>query len=55
MVELGQAGGHLAAAGAGGCDDDEGALGRDVVVLAVALVADDAGHILSLIHISILP
>ena len=45
MVELGQAGGHLTAAGAGGCDDDEGALGLDVVVLAVALVADDAGHI----------
>ena len=45
VVELGQAGGHLAAAGAGGRDDDEGTLGLDVVVLAVALVADDAGHV----------
>ena len=45
VVQLGQAGGHFAAAGAGGRDDHQRALGLDVVIAAVALVADDAGHI----------
>ena len=45
VVQLGQTGGHFAAAGAGGRDDHQRALGLDVLVLAVALVADDAGHI----------
>ena len=45
VVQLGQAGGHLAAPGAGGRDDHQRALGLDVVVPAVALVADDAGHV----------
>ena len=45
MVELGQADRHFAAAGAGGRDDDEWALGLDVIILAVAVVANDMGHI----------
>ena len=42
LVELGEAGGHLARPRAGCRDDHDGALGLDVLVLAVALVADDA-------------
>ena len=45
MVELGEAGGHLAAAGAGGRHHDEGVAGLDVVVAAQALLADDEGHV----------
>ena len=45
VVQLGKAGRHFAAAGAGGRDDHQRALSLDVIVLAVALVADDAGHI----------
>ena len=45
VVQLGQAGGHLAAAGAGGRDDHQRALGLDVLVAAIALVAHDAGHV----------
>ena len=45
MVELGQADRHLAAAGAGGRDDHQRALGLDVIVLAVAVIADDVGHV----------
>ena len=41
MVDLGEAGGQLAASGPGPGDDDQGVLGLDVVVGAVALVADD--------------
>ena len=41
MVELGQAGGHLAAAGARGGDHHKRPAGDDVVVAAVALIADD--------------
>ncbi len=42
MVELREAGGQLAAPGAGAGDDHDRPLGGDVVVGAVALVADDA-------------
>ena len=45
MVELGEAGGHLAAARSGGGDDHQGAGGLDIIVLTVALVADDEGHV----------
>ena len=45
VVELGEAGGHLAAAGAGGRHHDEGVAGLDVVVLAQALLADDEGDV----------
>ncbi len=41
VIELGQAGGHLAAARAGGGDHHQRAGGADVVVAAKALVADD--------------
>ena len=42
VVELAQAGGHLAAAGAGRSHNDEAARRLDVVVAAEAVVADDA-------------
>ena len=42
VVELAQAGGHLAAAGAGCSHDDEAARRLNVVVAAEAVVADDA-------------
>ena len=45
MVQLGQADGHLSAAGAGRSDDHQRALGLNVLVAAVALIADDAGYI----------
>ena len=45
MVELGEAGGHLAAAGAGGSDDDERMRRFDIFVAAEALVADDVGNV----------
>ena len=45
VVELGEAGGHLAAAGSGRSDDDERVRGLDVVVPPEALVADDVGNI----------
>ena len=41
MIELGQAGGHLAAAGAGGGEHHQGTGGLHIVVAAEALVADD--------------
>ena len=41
MVELGQTDRHLAAAGAGSRDDHQRALGLDVIVLAVAVIADE--------------
>ena len=45
VVELAQAGGHLAAAGAGRSHDDEAARRLDVVVAAEAVVADDARNV----------
>ena len=45
VVQLGQADGHLSAAGAGRSDDHQRALGLNVLVAAVALIADNAGHI----------
>lgn len=41
VVELREAYGHLAGAGAGGRDDDEGTLGLDVIVLSEAVLAGD--------------
>ena len=41
MVELAEAGGHFPAAGPGGGDHHQGMAGLDVVVAAIALVADD--------------
>ena len=46
VVELAQAGGHLAAAGAGGGDHHQRTGGLDVVVDAEALVGDDVGHVM---------
>ena len=45
VVELGEAGGHLAAARTWRSHHDERPGGLDVVVLAVALVGDDMGDI----------
>ena len=45
MVELGEAGGHLAAAGSGGSHNHQGLGGFDIIILAVALVADDQRHV----------
>ena len=45
MVELAEAGRHLARAGAGGGDDNERAGGFDVFVAAVALVRYDERHV----------
>ena len=49
MVELAETGGHLAAAGAGRRDDDEGARRLDIIVLAEAVVADDELDIVRII------
>ena len=46
MIELGQAGGHLAAAGTGSRDDDQIAAGLYIVIAAKALVAEDVADIL---------
>ena len=45
VVELGEAGGHLAAAGAGSGDNDQLAGGLDVFVSAEAFIADDVGDV----------
>ena len=45
MVQLGEAGGHLAAAGAGGGDNHQRTGGFDIVVAAKALVADDMRYV----------
>ena len=45
MIELAEAGGHLAGAGAGGRHDDDGARRLDVVVLAEAVVRDDQADV----------
>ena len=41
LIQLAEADGHLAAAGTGGSDDDEGTGGLDIVVLAEALLGVD--------------
>ena len=48
VVELGQAGGHLAAAGAGGGDHHQGAAGLDILVLPKPLVRDDMGNVVGI-------
>ena len=45
MVELAEAGGHFAAAGAGSRDHHDGTAGLNVIVLAQALVGHDMRHI----------
>ena len=45
VIELAEAGGHFAAAGAGRRDHHDGAAGLDVVVSAQALVGDDVRHV----------
>ena len=45
MVQLGQADGHFAAAGAGSRDNDQWALGFDVIIFAVTVIAHNASHI----------
>ncbi len=45
VVELPQAGGQLAAAGAGGGDHHNGLFGADIGVGAIPLVADDGVHL----------
>ena len=45
MVELAEAGGHFAAAGAGGRYHDEGMAGLNVIVLSKAIIADDVDYI----------
>ena len=48
VVELAQAGGHLAAARAGGGDHHQGAGGLHIVVLAKAIVRDDLGNVVGI-------
>ena len=48
VVQLGQAHRHLAAAGAGGGDHHQGPLGLNIVVLAVAVIADDEGNVMGI-------
>ena len=48
VVQLGQADRHLAGAGAGRGDDHQRALGLDVIVFAVAVIADDMGYIVGI-------
>ena len=55
VVELGQADGHLAAARAGGGDHHQGAAGLDIVVFAVALVADDEACIVGVAGDGVMP
>ena len=45
VVELGEAGGHLPAAGAGSRHHHKGAAGFNIVVFPQPLVADDVGHV----------
>ena len=45
VVQLAQAGGHFAAAGAGGGDHHQAALGLNVVVFPEAVVGDDERHV----------
>ena len=55
MVELAEAGGHLAAAGAGGRYHHQGVGGLDIVVAPQALVADDVGHVRGISRDGIVP
>jgi len=48
VVELGEAGGHLATPRAGARDHDDRSVGRDVGVLPVALLRDDGVHIVGI-------
>ena len=45
MIQLAEAGGHLAASGTGGRHHHQRVAGLDIIVLAQSLVADDVGHI----------
>ena len=45
VIQLAQAGGHLAAAGTGSRHHDQGMAGLDVVVFTQAIIADDMGHV----------
>ena len=54
VIELRQAGGHLAAAGAGRGDDDELARRLYVVVLAEAVVGDDKGEVGGIVRYPVL-
>ena len=48
LVELAEADGHLAAAGAGGRDDDEGLGGLHIIVLAESFVGVDEGDVVGI-------
>ena len=48
VVELAQAGGHFAAARAGGGDHHQGAAGLQILVFAKALVADNLGDVVGI-------
>ena len=50
MVDLREAGGQLSASGTGCRDDNDGSVGRDVRVGAVALVADDHVDVVGIAH-----
>ena len=50
VIQLAQAGGHLAAARAGRGHDDQRAGGFDVVVAAIALVADDEADVRGIVR-----
>ena len=45
MVELGQAGSHLSAAGAWSSHDHQRLCSFNVLILSISLVADDKGYI----------
>ena len=49
MIQLGKTSCHLAAAGAGRCDDDELSCGFDIFIFAEALFADDVRDIVRII------
>ena len=55
MIQLGQADGHFAAAGAGSRDNHQRALGLNVLVAAIALVAHDAGNVVGVAGDLIVP
>ena len=55
LIELAEAGRHLAGAGAGGRDNDDGAAGFDILVSAVALIGNDEIDIRRIIRDGIVP